>query len=144
MKPETLFQICNSIAPLGWLLLIALPRWKGTRQIVLSGILPLLFGLVYLTLIVLFFGESEGGFDSLASVSQLFKNPYALVAGWVHYLAFDLFIGSWELKNSQNLGISHWLVVPCLILTFLFGPIGLLLYFIVRLIHTKNLLHENF
>lgn len=144
MQPDTLFQICNSIAPLGWLLLIVLPRWKGTRLIIFTGLLPLLFGLVYLTLILLFFGQTDGNFSSLSGVQKLFENPHSLVAAWVHYLAFDLFIGSWELKNSQNLGISHWLMIPCLMLTFLFGPIGLLVYFIIRAVRTKKLIHDNF
>ena len=142
MKAETIFQICNSVAPLGWLLMIVAPRWKGTRKIVLSGLFPLALGLVYLTLIVLFFGESEGGFGSLHEVEKLFNNPFALTAGWIHYLSFDMFIGAWEVNDSQNHGISHLLVIPCLFFTFMFGPIGLILYFIVRLAKTKKLLFD--
>ena len=52
--------------------------------------------------------------------------------GWTHYLAFDLFIGGWEVRDAQSRGISHLLVVPALVLTFLFGPAGLLLYLAVR------------
>lgn len=57
---------------------------------------------------------------------------WLLLAGWVHYLAFDLFIGSWEVRDAQRHGLSHLLVVPCLALTFLFGPVGLLLYLGLR------------
>ena len=142
MKAETLFQICNSVAPLGWLLMIVAPHWKWTKKIVLTGVFPLALALVYLTLIVLFFGESEGGFGSLREVGMLFHNPFALTAGWIHYLAFDMFIGGWEVTDSQKHGISHFLVIPCLFLTFLFGPIGLLLYFIVRFIKTKIFLFD--
>ena len=144
MKPETIFQICNSITPIGWVLLLVAPRWRWTKQIILSALLPLLLGLVYLTLIVVYFGEAEGNFNSLEGVMKLFDSPFTVVAGWVHYLAFDLFIGTWEVTNGQKLGIPHLLLVPCLILTFLFGPIGLLLYFVIRAIRTKQLLHENF
>ena len=144
MKPESIFQICNTIAPLGWLLLLFAPRWRWTKQIVLSGLLPLLLGLVYLALIAFYFGEAEGNFSSLDGVMKLFDSPFTVVAGWIHYLAFDLFIGTWEVTNSQKLGIPHLLVIPCLVLTFLFGPIGLLLYFAVRGIRTKQFLHENF
>ena len=144
MKPESVFQICNSIAPLGWLLLLFAPRWRWTKQIILTGLLPLLLGLVYLALIVFYFGEAEGNFSSLDGVMRLFDSPFTVVAGWIHYLAFDLFIGAWEVTNSQKLGIPHLLVIPCLVLTFLFGPIGLLLYFAVRGIRTKQFLHENF
>lgn len=144
MKPETIFQICNSIAPVGWLLLIVAPRWKWTSGIVLSGIFPLLLALVYLFLIAFHFGEGEGDFSSLEGVTKLFENPFALVAGWVHYLAFDLLVGCWILANSQKHNIHHLLIIPCLLLTFLFGPIGFLIYFIVRWAKTKQFFHENF
>ncbi|HEU6452531.1 MAG TPA: ABA4-like family protein, partial [Gemmatimonadaceae bacterium] len=61
-----------------------------------------------------------------------FENPWALLAGWVHYLAFDLFVGGWEVRDAQRRGIPHLLVVPALVLTFLFGPGGLLLYLAIR------------
>jgi hypothetical protein len=144
MKPETIFQICNSVTPVGWLLLLVAPRWRWTKRIILSAILPLLLGLVYLTLIALYFGEADGNFSSLEGVMKLFDSPFTVVAGWVHYLAFDLFIGTWEVTNGQKLGIPHALLIPCLLLTFLFGPIGFLLYFVIRGIRTKQLLHENF
>ncbi len=117
----------------GWLLIAILPRWKFTRLVVLSGAVPLLLSVAYLALIVLFFGKAEGGFDSLANVMKLFTNEWAVLAGWIHYLAFDLFIGSWEVRDAQRRGISHLLVIPCLVLTFLFGPIGFLLYTAIKL-----------
>ncbi len=141
MKAETLFQICNSAAPVGWLLMAIAPRWTWTKKTVLSGLFPLVLGVVYLGIIVTTFGSSEGNFNSLAGVMKLFENPYAVTAGWIHYLAFDMFIGAWEVNDSQKHGISHWLVIPCLFLTLMFGPIGLILYFVIRLIKTKQLLH---
>lgn len=128
-----------SVLP-GWLLLVFAPRWKWSARIIAGVIIPLLLALVYLYLVAAHFGESEGGFGSLQQVSQLFRNPYALLAGWIHYLAFDLFIGSWEVRDSQRLGIHHLLVVPCLALTFLFGPIGLLLYFVLRAAWKRRLI----
>jgi hypothetical protein len=56
----------------------------------------------------------------------------ALLAGWIHYLAFDLFTGAWEARDARRLRISRWLVAPCLLLTFLFGPLGLGLYLLLR------------
>lgn len=134
MKAETIFSICNMLALAGWLLLIFLPRWKWTSLIVCSGGISLLLGGVYLVLIVTFFGRAEGGFGSLAEVAKLFEQEYLLLAGWVHYLAFDLFVGIWEVKDSQIRAVPHWMVVPCLVLTFLFGPIGLIAYYIVRVL----------
>ncbi len=135
MTPEQLFSIANLTAMLGWILMIVLPRWRWTARIVLSGLIPLLLSLVYLVLIVTTFGRTEGGFGSLAEVAKLFRNDWVLLAGWVHYLVFDLFVGSWELRDAQRNGLSHWLVIPCLLLTFLFGPIGFLLYNLVSLKH---------
>ena len=138
MKAEQIFSIANLIAIVGWLLIAILPRWKYTRVVVLSGAIPLLLAVAYLVLIVLFFGKAEGGFGSLADVMKLFTNEWAVLAGWIHYLAFDLFIGSWEVQDAQERCVSHILVIPCLVLTFLFGPIGLLLYHIVRLFPQKQ------
>ena len=132
MTPEALFSICSILVLPGWILLLVAPCWKWTKRLINSCLLPLLLGVVYLYLIAAHWGESEGGFGSLAEVSQLFQNPYNLLAGWVHYLAFDLFIGGWEARDARRLRIHHLLLVPCLVLTFLFGPIGLLFYFILR------------
>jgi len=134
MNAETIFSIANFTALAGWILLLFAPRWTWTRKIVLSGAISLLLSVAYLILIILFFGKAEGGFGSLADVMKLFTNQWATLAGWIHYLAFDLFVGSWEVKDSQSRGISHWFVIPCLILTFLLGPIGFLLYHILRLV----------
>ncbi len=144
MTPDQLFKICNSIAPIGWLLMIIAPKWRWTKTIILTGILPLLLGIVYLTLIVLFFGEGEGDFNSLQGVMKLFTSPWGVTAGWIHYLAFDMFIGSWELSNGQKHGMNHFLIIPCLLLTFFFGPIGLILFYLLRASKTKKFIHENF
>jgi hypothetical protein len=144
MKPDLVFKICNSIAPFGWLLMIVAPKWKFTKAIILSGILPLMLGLIYLVLIILFFGEGEGDFSSLQGVMKLFTSPWGVTAGWIHYLVFDMFIGSWELSNGQKNNIPHYLLIPCLLLTFFFGPIGLIMYFLIRATKTKKLIHENF
>jgi hypothetical protein len=138
MNAETIFSIASTGAMVGWLLLVVAPRWKFTRFVVLSGAVPLLLSTAYLILIIVFFGSSEGGFDSLANVMKLFMNEWVALAGWIHYLAFDLFVGSWEVRDSQEQGISHWFVIPCLILTFLLGPIGLLAYTGLRFAMAKR------
>lgn len=138
MKAEQIFSIANLVAMAGWLLLIILPRWKWTRIIVLGATLPLLFSIAYLVLIALFFWRAEGGFGSLPDVMKLFSNEWIALAGWIHYLAFDMFVGAWEVKDAQSRGISHWLVIPCLALTFFLGPIGLLLYFVIRTFTAKS------
>ena len=131
MTAESLFSIAGLLVLPGWVLLVFLPRWSWTQRVA-AGILPLVLGLGYLVLIAANFGKAQGGFGSLGQVSQLFQNPYLLLAGWIHYLAFDLFTGAWEVRDAARLRISHALVIPCLVLTFLFGPIGLLTWFLIR------------
>ena len=131
MTPEQLFSIVNMLAMLAWLPLVFVPRARWASGIV-PVVVPVVLGIVYVVLIVSTFGKTEGGFSSLAAVSALFENPWALLAGWVHYLAFDLAIGGWEARDAQRRGVPHLLVVPALVLTFLFGPAGLLLYLTVR------------
>ena len=133
--PDFLFSLANPVAMLGWAMLVLAPRWRGTRALVLSGALPLLVADAYAGLIAAHYlgpHGGEGGFQSLEAVAALFRDRWALLAGWVHYLCFDLWTGTWEVRDAQPRGVPHGLLVPCLLLTFLFGPVGLLLYFGVR------------
>jgi len=138
MTAEQLFSFTNSLALLGWLLLVFAGRARWAASLVLGAVLPLLLAVIYSGLLAGHWGESGGSFRTLAGVSMLFENHWLLLAGWVHYLAFDLFIGAWQVRDSQALGISHWIVVPCLALTFLFGPAGLLLYFLIRIARKRG------
>ena len=118
----------------GWLVLFAsplIPRWSER----ISGyIIPLLLSVGYVTLILVFPSEGDGGFGSFAEVMDLFPNPTAMLAGWVHYLAFDLMVGAWICRTARRDGVSFWLVAPCLPLTFLFGPAGFLIFSTVRIL----------
>ena len=133
MTPETLFTVATRAVLPGWLLLVLLPRWRWTSRFIAAVLLPGLLGLLYLWLIGAHWGTNpDAGYGSLAEVSALFSDPWLLLAGWVHYLAFDLFIGAWEVRDAQREKIHHLLVVPCLALTFLFGPVGLIAYLGLR------------
>ena len=132
MTPEFVFKIANSLALLAWLLLIVLGRKRWVSGLVTAVLAPCVFALAYVAIFATHGSESTGNFNTLAGVSALFSNPWLLLAGWIHYLAFDLFTGSWQVRDAARQGISHWLVIPCLILTFLLGPAGLLLYFVLR------------
>jgi hypothetical protein len=131
MTPERLFSILNAVALVGWLPLVFLPRMRWSASIV-PLVVPLVLGVVYVALVAIAMPGSEGNFSSLAGVRALFENPWGLLAGWTHYLAFDLFVGGWELRDAPRRGIPHLFVVPALVLTFLFGPGGLLMYFLIR------------
>jgi len=127
----TIFSLVNLIAMLGWVLLVALPRRRWAER--LSGwVVPGLLAGVYVAIIAGTWGRSPGGFSSLAAVAQLFENPWLLLAGWVHYLAFDLLVGNWIVRDARASGIAHGWVVPSLLSTFLFGPAGWLSYLGLR------------
>jgi len=133
MPPLTLdaaFSGANLLAVSGWLLLIGAPRWRPGR-VVAGGIVPSLLSLGYLVLIGVYWHEARGGFSSLEGVAALFASRPLLLAGWAHYLAFDLLVGAWLLRRSQREGVPHWAMIPVLALTFLFGPVGYLLYRLV-------------
>jgi hypothetical protein len=131
MTAEQLFSILNLMTMAAWLPLVFLPRVRWSTTVV-PMVIPVLLAVTYVALVVATLPWSEGGFSSLAGVRALFDNPWALLAGWTHYLAFDLFIGGWEVRDAQRRGIPHLLVIPALVLTFLFGPVGLLLYLAIR------------
>ena len=132
MSLDLIFTVANGFALLGWLLLAFAPRWRFTHAVVVSGAMSLVLAGLYSVLLWMFHGTGEGGFGSLLEVVKLFRQPAMVLAGWVHYLAFDLFIGGWELRDAQRRGVPHLLLLPCLGLTLMFGPVGLLLYFGVR------------
>jgi hypothetical protein len=132
MSAEQIFSLCNLAAMAGWVMLIVTPRRRWASAIVAGRVIPLLLSGVYLALLTAHWGEGNGGFGSLAGVAALFANRWLLLAGWIHYLAFDLFTGSWEVRDALDRKIPHWLVIPCLGLTFIFGPAGLLSYFALR------------
>ena len=142
MTPEQIFSVVNLLALAGWVLLAVLPGRAWVSKAIAAGVIPVLAA-VYVGLIALNWRGSEGGFGSLAEVAQLFANPWLLLAGWTHYLAFDLFVGSWEVRDARSLGISHWLVLPCLLLTFLFGPAGWLLYTFLRTWGTSGVVRSR-
>jgi len=125
-----------SVIP-AWLLLVFLPKQKITKAFVHSYLYPVLLGSLYVWLLVTSLG-GEGGMDSLENLKLSFGRDEILVLGWVHYLAFDLFIGGWISRDSQTNGIQHLTIVPSLILTLFLGPVGLLSYLGLRIWHTKK------
>jgi hypothetical protein len=146
LTPDFLFTLANPLALLGWALLVLAPRWRVTNALVLSGTWSLGLAAAYAALIATHYlggPGAEGGFGSLAAVAALFQDPWALLAGWVHYLCFDLFVGAWEVRDAQRRGVPHAALVPALALTFLFGPVGLLVYFGMRRAFGKTTLAHS-
>jgi len=138
VRPEQLFALANAVALAGWIALAAAPRWRVGATHVASLLVPGLLAAVYLVLVTLRLPGAQGGFATLADVAMLFADPWLLLAGWVHYLAFDLFVGAWEVRDARRRQIPHLLVVPCLVLTFLLGPAGLLAYLALRRLRSSG------
>lgn len=120
-----------------WALLIVAPVFRLTDLLVHSVAMPILLGVTYAWLLAtaLWGGTPvpEGaGFATLDGLVKLFSVKEALVAGWAHYIVFDLFIGAWQARDAQRVGLNHFVLIPCLILTFLVGPVGLLAYLLIR------------
>jgi Domain of unknown function (DUF4281) len=126
------FSAASSAAMLGWLVLTLSPRWPVVIQALRLGLIGAL-SLTYAVLIFVYFFRVEGGgFGSITEVRALFLNDGVLVAGWIHYLAFDLFVGTWIATEADKLGWNRLLQAPILVVTFMFGPIGLLLFYLTR------------
>lgn len=132
MSPEQLFPVLNAVSLVSWLLLAIFPRRPLVTRTIAGAAVPVFFAVAYIAIIASAWGGSEGGFSSLDGVASLFANRWLLLAGWTHYLAFDLLVGVWEVRDSIERRIPHLLVVPCLALTFMFGPVGWLLYQLIR------------
>lgn len=137
MNSELVFSIASTIALVAWLALVFAPRARSTGVVTATAV-PLLFAVAYVVILAFTLGRGPGDFQSLAGVSALFSNPWTLLAGWIHYLAFDLLVGGWEVRDAQRRGIPHLWVVPCLVLTFMLGPAGWLLYRAVRQLKSKT------
>jgi hypothetical protein len=134
MTASQIFNLANPFALLGWgVLVLAVvlkrPWWRDT----VAGMLwPVLLSVLYIAALAVGWGATGGGFSSLAGVRELFSSDWTLLAGWVHYLAFDLFVGAWIAAETERAGLSRLLLIPVLPLTFLFGPMGFFLFIVLR------------
>ncbi len=133
MNPSDVFSLANYMVMPMWILLIFLPKWKATRFLIDYKVIPIALSFIYA--IYIFISLQSGGgldFGSLASVMNLFTQEQAVLAGWVHYLAFDLLVGMWMIDQNRSLNIHQALMAPCLLGTFMLGPIGFLLFIVIR------------
>jgi hypothetical protein len=142
VTPSAWFALANPFALLGWVILVgalfapATGAWRSRLMLLAGRVWPLVLAAGYAAALVAHWGSAPGGgFGSLEQVATLFSSPGNLLAGWLHFLAFDLFIGAWAVADAQSRGLqglARLTLVPVLVLIFLFGPVGLLLYFAVR------------
>ena len=137
VSPDDLYLFLNlSVLPF-WALIIFVPFLKITDTLVHSVLAPIVLGVTYAWLLANVMGGAvampEGaGFGTLEALAKTFSVKEAIVAGWAHYLVFDLFVGAWIARDAQRIGLNQFIVAPALILTLLVGPIGLLTYVLMR------------
>jgi hypothetical protein len=147
MDYETAYHFVNLAVVPAWLLLVFAPGSKLTRTLVHSGLYPALYASLYIVLLgramIFGVGAEDGDMSSLSGVMAFFSHPNGLLIGWVHYLAFDLFIGAWIARDGVRQAIAHWKLVPCLVLTFMLGPVGLFLYLVLRHFGGKQAVPET-
>lgn len=132
MTADELFSLAGMAAMIGWAMLIFLPRRFDVVFWIPQYVIPGVLALGYAALMLVYFFQGEGGYGSIAEVRALFARDEVLLAGWVHYLAFDLFIGAWIARQSDKAGISRLIQTVFLIATFMFGPVGLALFLVTR------------
>ena len=140
MTPTEVFSYAGMITMPMWILMIFLPKWNFTRFLIDYKLVPILLSAVYAIYIVkaLIIQGGMMDFGSLNSVMQLFTEENAVLAGWVHYLAFDLLLGMWMLNQNKTIGIHQVLMAPILLGTFMFGPVGFLLFTLAKIIKQKQ------
>lgn len=133
---QTLLNLIHLAILPAWALLVFAPRWRWTDRLIHSGLYPVVLGLAYVGFMIgaLMFGDSSEpvSFTTIEGIAAIFTHPFGVLTAWVHYLVFDLFVGMWEARDARQRGMRHWALIPCLLLTFMAGPAGLLLYFVLR------------
>ena len=142
--PNRAFSIGGGVAALSWIGLIAsLFVAESVRSFIwvtTAIVVPVLVGLAYAVLLARgLHAHTGGGFGSIAAVRRLFTDDAALAAGWLHYIAFDLFVGTWVAHAGLDAAMPRLLILPCLLLTFLVGPAGLVAFVALRFLVAPRL-----
>ncbi len=141
---DTIFKTANTLALFSWIYLAVFPFRPATSKVLIGTVITLLC-IAYTSLVFDVIGPNDfSKFGTLDGVVTLFSAKGAALVGWIHYLAFDLMVGLFIASNAAKHGISHWIILPCLLCTFMLGPLGLLFYLILRWTYTKNYFADNF
>jgi hypothetical protein len=138
MNWELIFTITNNWALVMWLILAFAPRKDVAMKGVFYGgvaLLALAYAVIVIPLMTGMIAGGSGGspdFTTLAGVQALLSSDGGAVVGWIHYLAFDLFVGMWVARNADKYGFARWIQVPILFFVLMLGPLGLVLYLLLR------------
>ena len=135
-----LFDLCNTVMLLVWALLLFLPKWRFTELLIAYPWVPLGISFFYSYFLIVSGGLAEADFSTLEGITKLFRlaSPESAAAGWLHYLAFDFWVGTWIIRHSRRHQISHWVTLPALACTFMLGPIGIMVYSIIYFIKHQS------
>ena len=130
-----IFNFCNILILIAWGAIIISPQKKISRILISYPWIPLTLSFFYIYFIIISGGLMEADFSSLNGIVTLFKNatPESAAAGWLHYLAFDFWVGTWIIKHSRKEKISNKIIFLPLLLTFILGPVGILAYSMILL-----------
>jgi hypothetical protein len=141
MSPDVVFKLVNALVLPQWLLMAVAPRWAVTRWLVRSYLIPVCLAVVYVRYLLSGGPVDVAAFASLSGLTRLFAQggEGVMLAGWVHYLAFDLVAGSFVLQDAQDKQIPHGFILLPLFFCFMLGPVGLLLYWLIRTVRTRSL-----
>ncbi|GGH20959.1 protein of unknown function [Cribrihabitans marinus] len=137
MNHELIFSLAGILAMAGWASLLLSPLMPILSERIAGWTIPVILSAGYV-IMTFAFPPPTGGFGSFAEVTELFSHANALIAGWIHYLAFDLLVGAWICRQGRRDDMAFWLVAPCLPATFLFGPAGYLMFQIVRCVRRAD------
>jgi hypothetical protein len=140
--PEGMFRVCTLLVLPAWGMLVLAPRWRWSASLIAPVLVPALLAAVYAQYLAKSFSPALLRIESLVELQTLATKPALLLLGWIHWLALDLFVGSWEVRDSRRNGVPHLLVVPCLVLTLFFGPLGLAAYLFLRAMHCRRVTLE--
>lgn len=142
MNDTVLFDIANTIPLVGWFALVLAPLYRQPL-IATARVVAVVLCALYLALLGWRLATAPGGTDvasffTLHGLARAFAQPPVMLVGWVHYLAFDLWTGAWEAEEAHRRGVPHAALVPCLVLTFLVGPVGLLAFLACRAVFQRR------
>ena len=128
-----------------WFILIFFPQSNICRYFVTSIFPYLVLGSVYTYLLFLLYKFDYNFLDNfklylgIIELNDLFSNNFFLITFWTHFLAINLFCGSWIVKDSQKLLINKFLIIIPLMITYFIGVLGIFLYWIIRIFYSKRI-----
>ena len=138
MSNETIFQIVNTAVLPMWLMLLLAPNNNVTKWLIKIPLVPLILAVCYVILIIPGLSQANpDDFQTLKGLTKLFATEDAVLAGWIHYLVFDLAVGMWLVVQNRTVKLHKWLMFPILLFTFMMGPAGFLLFHLIKWIRYR-------